>query len=89
MIIITYRNAGIIGGKFLECMRVPKPGSPPDNPDFFGPHDFIMGAVIDIFKHKFIITGADKYVLKYMEARPDEFSKEVIEPLRNKFEDVA
>ena len=79
-----YRNAGIIGGRFLENTRVPKPGSHPDRPDYYGPKDFIIGSTVEIFKHKFTITEADLYVLKYMEARPAEFSNEIIEALRHK-----
>lgn len=68
------RNSGIIGGKFLERTRVAKPGCPPDQPQFYGPEDFYIGAVIDVFKHRFIITNADEYVLKYMEDHTSQFS---------------
>lgn len=78
------RNAGILGGKFLERTRVPKPGSSPNSPQFYGPQDFAIGAKVEVFKHKFIITDADEYVLKYMEARVDEFPAETIESLRKK-----
>ena len=39
---------------------------------------------MEVFKHKFIITDADKYVLKYMEANASEFPAETIESLRRK-----
>lgn len=61
-----------------------KPGSSRDNPVFYTAQDITLGAVIEVFKHKFLIVDADEYVLKYMEARPDEFSKEAIEALKNK-----
>ncbi len=77
-------NAGIIGGKFLENTRVLKPGSHLDNPDYYGPQDLAIGTTVEIFKHKFTIIEADLYVLKYMEARPTEFTEEIIEALRNK-----
>ena len=78
------RNAGILGGKFLEPTRVAKPNSPTDKPVFYRPQDFAIGATVEVFKHKFIITDADEYVLKYMEARASEFPVETIESLRKK-----
>ena len=41
------RNAGILGGKFLERMKVAKPDSSPDNPTFYQPQDFAIGATIE------------------------------------------
>lgn len=72
------KNSGIIGGKFLERTRVAKPGSTVESPSFYGPQDFYIGAVIDIFKHRFIITNADAYVLKFMEDHRDQFPGELI-----------
>ena len=67
------RNSGIIGGKFLERTRVAKPSSQPDQPVFYGPQDFHIGAVIEIFRHRFVITNADEYVLNYMEDHKEQF----------------
>ncbi|XP_065652125.1 EF-hand domain-containing protein 1 isoform X2 [Hydra vulgaris] len=64
----SQRNSGILGGKFLERTRVQKPGSHVDSPEFYTPADFAIGAVMEIFKHRFIITDADEYVLKYLES---------------------
>ncbi|WAR18089.1 EFHC1-like protein [Mya arenaria] len=58
------RNSGIIGGKFLERTRVAKPNCPPDQPMFYGPQDFYIGAVIEVFRHRFVITNADEYSLQ-------------------------
>ncbi|RXN32248.1 EF-hand domain-containing 1 [Labeo rohita] len=41
------RNSGIIGGKFLEKTRVPKPGSSVENPEYYGPADFSIGATVE------------------------------------------
>lgn len=41
------RNSGIIGGKFLEKTQIPKPGSSPDNPEFYSPADFAIGATVE------------------------------------------
>ena len=43
-----HRNAGILGGKFLERMRVAKPDSPPDQPVFYRPQDFAIGTTIEV-----------------------------------------
>jgi hypothetical protein len=67
------RNSGIIGGKFLERTRVAKPSSTPDHPEYYGPKDFSIGAEIEVFRHRFVITGADQYVLKYMEEHSNQF----------------
>lgn len=41
------RNSGIIGGKFLEKTRVPKPGSSVDHPEFYSPADLAIGATVE------------------------------------------
>ncbi|XP_052097106.1 EF-hand domain-containing protein 1-like [Mytilus californianus] len=78
------RNSGIIGGKFLERTRVAKPGCAPGQPVFYGPQDFYIGAVIDVFKHRFVITNADEYVLKYMEDHSAQFPAETVQTLRER-----
>ncbi|KAL8623691.1 hypothetical protein ACOMHN_004756 [Nucella lapillus] len=76
------RNSGIIGGKFLERTRVAKPGSAPDAPEYYGPQDFFIGAVIEIFNHRFVITGADAFVLSYMEEHSSQFPAQTISSLK-------
>ncbi|KAL3892161.1 hypothetical protein ACJMK2_004395 [Sinanodonta woodiana] len=78
------RNSGIIGGKFLERTRVAKPGCPPDQPVYYGPQDLYIGAVIEVFRHRFIILNADEYVLKYMETHKDQIPASTIDSLRQK-----
>jgi hypothetical protein len=41
------RNSGIIGGKFLGRTKVVKSFSPVDNPIYYSPSDFFIGAVIE------------------------------------------
>ncbi|XP_071118908.1 EF-hand domain-containing protein 1-like [Haliotis cracherodii] len=77
------RNSGIIGGKFLERTRVAKPGTTPDKPEFYGPQDFHIGAVIEVFKHRFIIVSADAYVLHYMQEHSSQFPEKTIQSLRD------
>lgn len=78
------RNAGIIGGKFLERTRATKSGSSVDNPDFYTPADFQIGALIQIFKHRFRITDADEYVLKYLESHARVYPIATINSIREK-----
>ncbi|XP_038052074.1 EF-hand domain-containing protein 1-like [Patiria miniata] len=80
------RNSGIISGKFLEPTRVTKPGSIPESPQFYGPQDMYIGAVVQVFSHRFVITDADNYVLTYLEANQGDFpgSEKTIESIRQK-----
>ena len=78
------RNAGIIGGKFLERTRAVKPGSQVDNPDFYTPADFEIGSIVEVFKHRFVIQDADEYVLKHLEAHAKEYPIKTINSLREK-----
>ncbi|KAF1371831.1 hypothetical protein PFLUV_G00273450 [Perca fluviatilis] len=57
------RNSGIIGGHFLEKTRIPKPGSTLDNPEFYSPADFAIGATVEVFSRRFVLTDADHYAL--------------------------
>ncbi|KAM4693662.1 EF-hand domain-containing protein 1 [Discoglossus pictus] len=79
------RNSGIIGGKFLERTKVPKPGSSVDNPAYYGPADFNIGSVIEVFSHRFIIKDLDEYVLNYLKAHRDEYPAELIHSLEKHF----
>lgn len=83
------RNSGIIGGRFLEWSRVAKPGSTSNQPMFYGPQDFSIGASVRIFKHKFRIVGADLYVLKFAEQNASQFPPEVLGSLRNQLGNVS
>eukprot|EP01137_Pigoraptor_chileana_P027140 Opistho-2@685 len=67
------RNAGILGGKFLERTRVLKPGHDRNNPAYYGPADLWIGGVIVVFNHSFHLTDADEYCLRYLEDHPDQF----------------
>ncbi|KAM4600619.1 EF-hand domain-containing protein 1 [Polymixia lowei] len=78
------RNSGIIGGKFLEKTRIPKPGCTVDNPEFYSPADFAIGATVDVFCHRFVLTDADHYVLKYLESISDQIPFQTLDSLRQK-----
>ncbi|KAM6953937.1 EF-hand domain-containing protein 1 [Aplochiton taeniatus] len=72
------RNSGIIGGKFLEKTRIPKPGCSVDNPVFYTPADFAIGATVEVLRHRFVLTDADHYVLKYLESISDQIPSETL-----------
>lgn len=75
-------NSGITGGKFLSYRRIPKPNTNKDKPDYYAPKDFVIGAKLFIFSHRFIINSADLYVYRYMQAHTHMFSPESIESVR-------
>nr|XP_054413606.1 EF-hand domain-containing protein 1 isoform X2 [Pongo abelii] len=77
------RNSGIIGGKYLGRTKVVKPYSTVDNPIYYGPSDFFIGAVIEVFGHRFIILDTDEYVLKYMESNAAQYSPEALASIQN------
>ncbi|XP_041815318.1 EF-hand domain-containing protein 1 [Chelmon rostratus] len=78
------RNSGIMGGRFLEKTRVPKPGSTVDNPEFYSPADFAIGATVEVFCHRFVLTDADRFVLTYLESISSQIPCETLESLRQK-----
>jgi len=78
-------NSGRYEGCFLSPMFVPKPGTKRDDPEYYTPQDFFIGARINVFNHHFIITGADLFVYRYVETNRDKFCQEVRENLRNYF----
>ncbi|KAI5946509.1 EF-hand domain-containing protein 1 [Manis javanica] len=72
-----------LGGKCLDRNKVVKPYSSVENPVYYGPSDFFIGAVIEVFGHRFIILDADDYVLKYMESNTAQFSPEPLLSIQN------
>ncbi|NWI58884.1 EFHC1 protein, partial [Calyptomena viridis] len=79
------RNSGIPGGKYLKKTRVAKPGSTPENPIYYEPSDFTIGSTIEVFGHRFVITDADEYVLKYLEGNAESFPAATLQSLRAHF----
>ncbi|XP_050306827.1 EF-hand domain-containing protein 1-like [Anthonomus grandis grandis] len=77
------KNSGILGGKYLRSTLLVKPESDPLNPELYTPADFYIGATIIVFGQRFIITGADLYVYRYMQENSSKFPCEVIESMRN------
>ncbi|XP_032998581.1 EF-hand domain-containing protein 1 isoform X1 [Lacerta agilis] len=79
------RNSGRIGGKFLAKTKVCKPNSTTDNPVYYEPPDFTIGAMVEVFSHRFIIVDADSFVLKYMESNLESFPPAVVQSMRDHF----
>jgi EF-hand domain-containing protein 1 len=75
-------NSGIAGGKFLNSRKLTTPNSNPNRPDYYTPKDLFIGALIKVFATRFVITSADLYVYRYMQAHPELFSPEVIDNVR-------
>lgn len=75
-------NSGISGGKFLSSRKLVRPGSNPNKPDYYTAKDFYIGALIKAFANRFIITSADLYVYRYMQAHPQLFPPDVIDSVR-------
>uniref|UniRef100_A0A8C6V3W4 EF-hand domain (C-terminal) containing 1 n=1 Tax=Neogobius melanostomus TaxID=47308 RepID=A0A8C6V3W4_9GOBI len=79
------RNTGVMGGKFLEKTRIPKPGSSAENPQFYTPADLALGATVEVFSHRFVLTDADHYVLTYLESIQSQVPIQTIDSLRRRF----
>ncbi|TPX38933.1 hypothetical protein SeMB42_g02286 [Synchytrium endobioticum] len=81
------RNAGILGGKFMERTRVLLPGSSlsdVDGPKYYKVTDLFVGTTLEILKHKFVLLDADEFVYHYMEDRKDEFRQADFEAVLKK-----
>uniref|UniRef100_UPI0037E71C01 EF-hand domain-containing protein 1 n=1 Tax=Semicossyphus pulcher TaxID=241346 RepID=UPI0037E71C01 len=78
------RNSGIIAGKFLEKTRIPKPGSTVENAEFYSPADFAIGATVEVFSHRFVLTDADHFVLKYLESISSQIPHQTLDSLHQK-----
>jgi hypothetical protein len=83
---LPVRNSGWPGGKFLDFTRIVKPGSSNDCPEYYGPSDLYIGAMLDFYGHRFLITKADAFVLEFINANPCCFPEAVKQNLREYFE---
>ncbi|XP_003706810.1 EF-hand domain-containing protein 1 [Megachile rotundata] len=79
------RNSGRREGCFLKAMLVPKPKTGRDDPEYYTPQDFFIGARVNFFNHYFIICGADLFVYRYIEANPEKFPREIRDNIRDYF----
>eukprot|EP01116_Phalansterium_solitarium_P009859 TRINITY_DN241_c0_g1_i3.p1 TRINITY_DN241_c0_g1~~TRINITY_DN241_c0_g1_i3.p1 ORF type:complete len:559 (-),score=209.98 TRINITY_DN241_c0_g1_i3:364-2040(-) len=75
------RNSGVLGGKFLERRQAQKPSAGGGN---YRESDFYVGAVIEVFRHRFLLRNADDYAFNYMEANTDAFPASDIDNIQKK-----
>ncbi|CRK98917.1 CLUMA_CG012132, isoform A [Clunio marinus] len=80
--IMEFPSLGISGGKFLTSQKVPRPDSNPHKPDYYTPKDLYIGAIIKVYATRFVITSADLFVYRYMQAHPELFSPMIIDNVR-------
>ena len=66
---VVERNAGIVGGKFLERRKYKNPYTRAT----YVERDFAIGRTIVLQDYRFYLTKADEYTHKFMESRPQEF----------------
>jgi hypothetical protein len=67
-------NSGVAGGKFLERGSVTNPSTG----TVFRKSDLYVGAVIEVYRRKFVIFDADEYALNFMESDPESFPRSSI-----------
>lgn len=79
---LSVPNSGIKGGKFLSSRKLVRPDSNPHKPDYYTPKDLYIGAQLKVFANRFVITSADLYVYRYMQAHPELFSPIIIDNVR-------
>ncbi|KAG7508744.1 hypothetical protein JOB18_008876 [Solea senegalensis] len=78
------RNSGILAGKFLEKTRVPKLGSTVENPQLYSPVDLVIGATVEVFGHRFVLTDAAPFVLSYLESISSQVPSQTLDLMRQK-----
>jgi len=83
------RNSGIIGGKFLEGTRIPKPDCDREKPVFYSPADLSIGTTICVFRHRFIIRDCDDYVMSYLEENKETFPTALQTQLEKTIQSIA
>lgn len=44
---------------------------------------YVLGSIIEVYSHRFRITGADLYVYRYMCANPEKFTQQQIAHMRD------
>jgi hypothetical protein len=76
------RNSGIIGGKYLQRVRIKNP----ETGDYFRAADLEVGRIVTLNKQQFQLLEATEYAMSYMEADPETFPQadlaQIVERLR-------
>lgn len=86
------RNSGRVAGKIVQRVKLKNPrsgGGAPEAERYFVPQDFYVGAVVDIFANRYLLTDADEYAFRYMEDHRDEFPVADVDAVVAKLRDHA
>ncbi|XP_075445849.1 EF-hand domain-containing family member C2 [Ascaphus truei] len=86
------RNSGVVGGKFLERVRVKKPGQElfkSEMSEYFKAEDLFVGARVNFTGYNFILVDADEYVFNYMEKNANEFPMADITSITSKLRTIG
>ncbi|XP_006902140.1 PREDICTED: EF-hand domain-containing family member C2-like [Elephantulus edwardii] len=73
---LTERNSGLTGGKFLQRVRVKRPGQEvfkSELSEYIQPEELYVGARINVNGYIFHLLNADEYTFNYMEHNTDKF----------------
>ena len=72
------RNTGLVSGKFLERMRLPKPPAPPGaagagrgaGPVYYGREDMQVGAAVEAQGRRFVLEAMDEATARLLDHHP-------------------
>ncbi|XP_069995746.1 EF-hand domain-containing protein 1-like [Penaeus vannamei] len=84
---------GGLGGRVLSRSHVPKPQPEGDErgagryaaEDVYTLNDFYIGSILDVWGRRYVLTGADRYVLSYVRQHAEEISPKVLSSLATFF----
>ena len=82
---ICDKNAGRIGGRFMER----KKQTNPESGVYYKENDFCIGRIVALGGFHFMLVSADEYTEKYMEDNPDVFPEASVDMIFNKIKEAA
>ncbi|XP_038119302.1 EF-hand domain-containing family member C2 [Culex quinquefasciatus] len=92
---LQIRNSGFQGGEFIKRARVLTPNQDiftPNRPSYYKAQDFYLGTTVILQDHKFNVTNADIYALKFMESHCEEFPlsnvSKIVQKIRNALQPI-
>ncbi|GAQ78061.1 hypothetical protein KFL_000070310 [Klebsormidium nitens] len=80
------RKAGLTGGRFLA--RGPAPKKPGTNKPY-QPEDFYVGAQLHVYSRLFVLSAADEWTYKFMEAHPEQYAKSDFNSVMDHLADIV
>ncbi|EDS45541.1 EF-hand domain-containing family member C2 [Culex quinquefasciatus] len=92
---LQIRNSGFQGGEFIKRARILTPNQDiftPNRPSYYKAQDFYLGTTVILQDHKFNVTNADIYALKFMESHCEEFPlsnvSKIVQKIRNALQPI-